>query len=252
MKRGPTAVTVEAVPGEKPLRGSASRLPARSSREGEVDVVLLGGAHSDYDPEIIQRLSSLGRLFGGGNINGVIPGESAAFLLLTTPGFARAKELLLAHGSTAWARASRRQGPTTTSRRPKRWASPWRSRRRPPAWSRQPARRLDAQRHDRGDPPTIRVAGAVHPSAAVPRASAMGSTRTRTSWVAWELPRFLSRWPSRPPPGATASGRTLLRSPWSAAIRANAWRLSGRTRRVDRRRLASWGTSRVASEAVCL
>jgi 3-oxoacyl-[acyl-carrier-protein] synthase-1 len=56
-------------------------------------VVLLGGAHSDYDPQIIQRLSSLGRLFGAGNVNGVIPGESAAFLLLTTPAFARQHDL---------------------------------------------------------------------------------------------------------------------------------------------------------------
>jgi 3-oxoacyl-[acyl-carrier-protein] synthase-1 len=60
---------------------------------GEVDVVLLGGAHSDYDPEIIERLSSLGRLFGAGNVNGVIPGESGAFLLLTTPAFARKHDL---------------------------------------------------------------------------------------------------------------------------------------------------------------
>jgi 3-oxoacyl-[acyl-carrier-protein] synthase-1 len=93
MKRKPAAVVVEAV-----ARGEASpglRLTAACDElaKGQVDVVLLGGSHSDYDPEIIQRLSSLGRLFGGGNINGVIPGESAAFLVLTTPGFARKHDL---------------------------------------------------------------------------------------------------------------------------------------------------------------
>lgn len=93
MKRGPTAVTVEAVPRGEAAPGLRLTAACEELARGEVDVVLLGGAHSDYDPEIIQRLSSLGRLFGGGNINGVIPGESAAFLLLTTPGFARAKEL---------------------------------------------------------------------------------------------------------------------------------------------------------------
>ena len=69
MKRGPSAVTVEAV-----ARGEASpglRLAAACDElaRGETDVVLLGGAHSDYDP------------------------ESAAFLVLTTPGFARSNEL---------------------------------------------------------------------------------------------------------------------------------------------------------------
>lgn len=93
MKRGPAQVTVEAV-----ARGEASpglRLTAACEElaRGEADIVLLGGAHSDYDPEIIQRLSSLGRIFGAGNINGVIPGESAAFLALTTAGFARTNEL---------------------------------------------------------------------------------------------------------------------------------------------------------------
>jgi 3-oxoacyl-[acyl-carrier-protein] synthase-1 len=83
------AVTVELV-----ARGEASaglRLTAACEKlaKGEADVVLVGGSHSDYEPAIIQRLSSLDRLFGAGNINGVIPGELAAFVALTTPAFAR-------------------------------------------------------------------------------------------------------------------------------------------------------------------
>ena len=87
------AVTVEVVP-----RGEASaglRLTAACEKlaKGEADVVLLGGSHSDYEPAIIQRLSSLDRLFGAGNINGVIPGELAAFVALTSPAFARRHDL---------------------------------------------------------------------------------------------------------------------------------------------------------------
>lgn len=91
-KRFP-AVKVEAV-----ARGEASpglRLAAACEQlaKHEVDVVLLGGSHSDYEPEIVQKLSSLNRLFGAGNINGVIPGELAAFVLLGTPAFARQHDL---------------------------------------------------------------------------------------------------------------------------------------------------------------
>jgi 3-oxoacyl-[acyl-carrier-protein] synthase-1 len=93
MKRKPAAVIVEAVARGEAAPGLRLAAVCEELARGEVDVVLLGGAHSDYDPEIIQRLSSLGRLFGGGNINGVIPGESAAFLVLTTASFARAKDL---------------------------------------------------------------------------------------------------------------------------------------------------------------
>jgi 3-oxoacyl-[acyl-carrier-protein] synthase-1 len=89
---------VKAVVTEAPTRGEASaglRLAAACEElaAGGVDVVLLGGAHSDYDPAIVQRLSSLGRLFGSGNINGVIPGECAAFAVLAAAGFARKHDL---------------------------------------------------------------------------------------------------------------------------------------------------------------
>jgi 3-oxoacyl-[acyl-carrier-protein] synthase-1 len=93
MKRGPAAVTIESVARGEAAPGLRLAAACEALARGEVDVVLLGGAHSDYDPEVIQRLSSLGRLFGASNVNGVIPGECAAFVVLTTPGFARSREL---------------------------------------------------------------------------------------------------------------------------------------------------------------
>jgi 3-oxoacyl-[acyl-carrier-protein] synthase-1 len=86
-------VIVEAIAKGEAAPGLRLKAACDELSKGEVDVVLLGGAHSDYDPETVQRLSSVGRLFGSGNINGVIPGESAAFLVLTTPSFARSKNL---------------------------------------------------------------------------------------------------------------------------------------------------------------
>jgi 3-oxoacyl-[acyl-carrier-protein] synthase-1 len=93
MKRGPAAVAVEAIPRGEASPGLRLAAACEELAKGGADVVLLGGAHSDYDPEIIHHLSSLGRLFGGGHINGVIPGESAAFLVLATAGFARSRDL---------------------------------------------------------------------------------------------------------------------------------------------------------------
>ena len=93
LKRGPAAVLVEGVPRGEAAPGLRLAAACEELARGEADLVLLGGAHSDYDPEIIQGLSSLGRLFGTGNMHGVIPGESAAFVVLTTPGFARKHQL---------------------------------------------------------------------------------------------------------------------------------------------------------------
>jgi 3-oxoacyl-[acyl-carrier-protein] synthase-1 len=92
-KLGPAAVTVEGVARGEASAGLRLQAACEELTGGGVDVVLLGGAHSDYDPEIVQRLSSAGRLFGAGNVNGVIPGESAAFVVLATPSFARQRDL---------------------------------------------------------------------------------------------------------------------------------------------------------------
>jgi 3-oxoacyl-[acyl-carrier-protein] synthase I len=92
-KRGVSAVVVEGVARGEAAPGLRLAAACEELATGNVDVVLLGGAHSDYDPPIVQRLSSLGRLFGTGNINGVIPGECAAFAVLVPAGFARKHDL---------------------------------------------------------------------------------------------------------------------------------------------------------------
>lgn len=92
-KRGIPAAVVEGIARGEASAGLRLAAACEDLAKGAVDVVLLGGAHSDYDPAIVQRLSSLGRLFGSGNINGVIPGECAAFAVLVPAGFARKHDL---------------------------------------------------------------------------------------------------------------------------------------------------------------
>lgn len=70
-----------------------------------VDAIVLGGAHSDYDPEIIRGLEEQGRLFSASHLDALIPGESAAFAVLTREDVARRSGLagrarLLAFGSS--------------------------------------------------------------------------------------------------------------------------------------------------------
>lgn len=55
----------------------------------KVDVVVLGGAHTDYDPETIATLDSQGRVFTPERLDAMIPGEIAAFVLLTREETAR-------------------------------------------------------------------------------------------------------------------------------------------------------------------
>ena len=80
------------------VRGSASlgvaigALIAELDR-GVVDAVLIGGVHSDYDPERIKALSQAGRLFTPDRLDSLIPGESAAFALLMTEEAAARHEL---------------------------------------------------------------------------------------------------------------------------------------------------------------
>ncbi len=48
----------------------------------EVDAVIAGGVHSDYDPVRLAVLAKTGRLFSPASIDAVIPGEAAAFVLI--------------------------------------------------------------------------------------------------------------------------------------------------------------------------
>ena len=71
--------------------GPCHALPAALSSlaAGEIDVVLLGGVHSDIDPLAIATLAEEGRLYDHDNLDSVIPGESAAFVALAAAATAR-------------------------------------------------------------------------------------------------------------------------------------------------------------------
>lgn len=57
---------------------------------GRVDIGILGGVHTDYDPRRVASLEAQGRLFRPPtNLTAVLPGESAAFVLLASPSGAR-------------------------------------------------------------------------------------------------------------------------------------------------------------------
>ena len=87
----------ELLPGitlELAARGPASpafalpkSLEALASRE--IDLLVLGGAHTDYDPEAIRALAEQGRLFTPKNLDALIAGEAAAFVVLTREEVAR-------------------------------------------------------------------------------------------------------------------------------------------------------------------
>ncbi|MFT3772976.1 MAG: hypothetical protein QM820_46935 [Minicystis sp.] len=72
-------------------RGEAAAgavLPAaiRSLETRRVDVVVIGGVHSDYDPHAIAAIEASGRLFSRENLDSRIPGEAAAFFVLMRAG----------------------------------------------------------------------------------------------------------------------------------------------------------------------
>jgi 3-oxoacyl-[acyl-carrier-protein] synthase-1 len=71
--------------------GAAFALPqaleALASRQ--MDALVLGGVHTDYDPATIADLAAQGRLHGPKNLDAVIPGEAAAFVVLMREDTAR-------------------------------------------------------------------------------------------------------------------------------------------------------------------
>lgn len=52
---------------------------------GAADVIVMLAVHSDYDPTLVSQLEEAGRLFSSDHLDGLIGGEAAACLLLTTP-----------------------------------------------------------------------------------------------------------------------------------------------------------------------
>lgn len=79
------------------LRGGAAAclaLPGALAELGRrLDLVVLGGVHSDFDPRAIARLLASGRLYADDNLDAVLPGEAAAFVVIASPEFARASRL---------------------------------------------------------------------------------------------------------------------------------------------------------------
>ncbi|MGE5786055.1 MAG: hypothetical protein ACM3ZE_15770 [Myxococcales bacterium] len=71
--------------------GFGAILPEACERlaKGEIQALLLGGMHSDYHPQRIQALEQHGRLYSREHLDAVLPGEGAAFVLLTTEHLAR-------------------------------------------------------------------------------------------------------------------------------------------------------------------
>jgi len=55
---------------------------------GLLEAAIVGGVHSDYDPDTIAALEAHGRLFSRDNLDARIPGEAAAFVLLMRGGHA--------------------------------------------------------------------------------------------------------------------------------------------------------------------
>ncbi|MGZ5969405.1 MAG: beta-ketoacyl synthase N-terminal-like domain-containing protein [Polyangiales bacterium] len=56
---------------------------------GEIDVLLFGGVHTDYDPGRLRVLEARGRLFTTSNLDAMIPGEASAFVALARADVAR-------------------------------------------------------------------------------------------------------------------------------------------------------------------
>lgn len=88
------AMVKRAMPAAKvsvEARGEAAAggvLPAaiRALEARKIDVAVIGGVHSDYDPRAIAALEASGRLFSRDNLDSRIPGEAAAFFVLMRAG----------------------------------------------------------------------------------------------------------------------------------------------------------------------
>jgi 3-oxoacyl-[acyl-carrier-protein] synthase-1 len=71
--------------------GAAFALPkaldALATRQ--IEALVLGGVHTDYDPATIAALAAQGRLYGPKSLDALIPGETAAFVVLMREDTAR-------------------------------------------------------------------------------------------------------------------------------------------------------------------
>ena len=91
--------------GAAGIGAALERLTTELSR-GDVDALLIGGVHSDYEPGRIQALEAGRRLCSREQLDGLIPGEAAAFAGVMKASRARALRLKpqVVIGETAAAR----------------------------------------------------------------------------------------------------------------------------------------------------
>lgn len=90
--RWPTAVVRMLTQGNASF-GFALLEAAAALASGTLEAVVVGGVDSAYDPVAAERLVAQGRLFDTENLDSAIPGEGAAFVLLTTSTVARQAKL---------------------------------------------------------------------------------------------------------------------------------------------------------------
>ncbi len=91
--------------GAAGIGAALERLTTELSR-GDIDALLIGGVHSDYEPTRIRALEAGRRLFSSDQLDGLIPGEAAAFVVVMKASRARALRLKpqVVIGETAAAR----------------------------------------------------------------------------------------------------------------------------------------------------
>ena len=94
VRRTMKSATVKVEPGGEAALGKSLPDAIRKLEARHVEVVVLGGVHSDYDPRAITALETSGRLFSRKNLDARIPGEAAAFLVLMREGDAPRRGLL--------------------------------------------------------------------------------------------------------------------------------------------------------------
>ncbi len=93
-----TNVPVETVAGGAGGIGDVLESAFEQFSNGALDAVILGGLHTDYDLARLHWLAGEQRLFTTSQLDALLPGEAAAFLVVVKPGgLAQAKLKALAH-----------------------------------------------------------------------------------------------------------------------------------------------------------
>ncbi|MFO0758007.1 MAG: hypothetical protein U0359_16035 [Byssovorax sp.] len=87
------AASAQIEPGGEAGAGALLSTALRSLAARRAEAVVIGGAHSDYDPRAIAALDGGGRLFSRENLDARMPGEAAAFFVLMRDEDARRRRL---------------------------------------------------------------------------------------------------------------------------------------------------------------